>query len=41
MAVLWNGFTWTWMILIWGDPEEEAVVKVLWFFCLIGLGLFA
>ena len=40
MTTLWNGFAWTWMILIWGDPEEEDVVKVLSLFCLIGLGIF-
>jgi hypothetical protein len=40
IAALWNGFVWTWMMLIWGDPEERAVVKVLALFGLIGLGLF-
>jgi hypothetical protein len=28
------------MILIWGDPNEEGVSKVLSLFRLIGLGLF-
>jgi hypothetical protein len=40
MAVLWNGFMLTLMIVFWDDPEKKDVLKVLSLFCLVGLGLF-
>lgn len=39
MALLWNGFMLTLMVLFWDDPEKKAALKVLSFFCLVGLGL--
>jgi hypothetical protein len=39
MAGLWNGFMLTLMIVFWDDPEKKDMLKVLSFFCLIGLCL--
>ncbi len=39
VAGLWNGFMLTLIIVFWGDPRDENVVKVVLLFELIGLGI--
>jgi hypothetical protein len=39
MALLWNGFVWPVLLILWGDPDKRIMVKVLTLFCLAGLGL--
>jgi len=39
MALLWNGFSWPVLLILWGDPEKSAMAKVIAFFCLVGIGL--
>ncbi len=39
MAVVANGFVWTVMMLVRGDPDEGGIVKVLLLFALVGLVL--
>ncbi|MCP4663685.1 MAG: hypothetical protein GY856_50515 [bacterium] len=41
MAVLWNGFSWAVVVLLWDDPEKQLMVKVLLLFGVVGLGILA
>lgn len=37
IALLWNGFMWPVVVLLWGDPEKSAMLKVLAIFCVVGV----
>jgi hypothetical protein len=39
MALLWNGFMWPMLFILWGDPDKSAMAKVIALFCAVGLGL--
>ncbi len=39
VAGVWNGFMLIFIAVFWGDPEYEDVIKVLYLFELIGLGI--
>jgi hypothetical protein len=39
MAVLWNGFMWPVLLVLWGEPDKRIMVKVIVIFCLVGLGI--
>ncbi len=37
MAVLWNGFSWSVVALLWGDPDKQSMLKVVMLFAAVGL----
>lgn len=39
MALLWNGFMWPVLLMIWGEPGKSAMVKVVALFALVGIAL--
>jgi len=41
MAATWNLFAWALLVVIWGDPGKEAMVKVALLFAALGIVLLA
>jgi hypothetical protein len=37
MALLWNGFAWPVLLILWGDPEKATMVKVVAIFAFVGV----
>ena len=37
LALLWNGFLWPVLALVWGDPDKTAMIKIVAVFCLVGV----